>query len=152
MRDENELKAVAQVCIDKVVEESPFKSCAHTSVYPETVAGEFYAARIVDKTERGAEINVVFGLKIKLSRLAEVIKRLIVLFSAGNNVRIRKVREGKHNGGVFRLNLLELLLLLLDLCSELFHLSENRGAVLPFFFIYGNEFCRLVLLGFEAFA
>ena len=93
MRNENKLKAVTQVRVDKIIEERPFKPCAHASVYPEAVAGEFYAARIVDKTERGAEVDVIFRLKIKFSRLAEVIKRLIVFFSAGNKVGVGQVRE-----------------------------------------------------------
>ena len=92
MRGENKFVTVGKVFADEEIQKRPFKPCAVAAIQPISAAGEFNAAFVVDKTESGAKIDVVFGFEIELRFFAENFYYLIVFFFAGEQVVVRNVR------------------------------------------------------------
>ena len=92
VRGENKFVTVGKVFADEEIQKRPFKPCAVAAIQPISAAGEFNAAFVVDKTESGAKIDVVFGFEIELRFFAENFYYLIVFFFAGEQVVVRNVR------------------------------------------------------------
>jgi hypothetical protein len=87
--------------IYKVIKQCPFQPCAKPGIHPEAAPGELYAASIVNKTKLGAELHVVFWLKIKFVWLSEISERLIIFLAPCNHVIIGRIWQSEHK--VFKL-------------------------------------------------
>jgi len=150
MRDEHKAVSVGDMEVDEVVKDSPFEAGAETAVDPESVAREFSAALVVDKSEIGADIDVIFRLEIEGTRLAEVAEGLIVFLAAGEKIAVGEVRQGEEDEVEAFFEVFEFLVVGVDDIADLLHTGEDRRDVLPFLFIYRDLFGGLVLLGFES--
>ena len=146
MRNQHKFIPVSDVRINEVIEKRPFKPCANAGIDPESASGELCSALIVDQTEVGAEIHVIFRLEIELMRLSEIAERLIIFLSARLQITVGKVGKGIHQIVECRLHLLQLFVVFLSFGGKLLHLSKNRRDILAFLLILRNQLVSLILL------
>ena len=151
IRRKNKFVAVFKVLVHEVVEQRPFQSCAHASVNPKTVARKFDASFVVDHTEIGADVNVVFEREIELGLFAHDFDNLVVFLFAGEKIGIGNIG---HTGK----RVVDLCDKVVDFCvagsdfvAEFSHFVKDRFDGLSRFFENGNLRRHFVLLCFELF-
>ena len=150
MGRQDKLIAVGNVAVDEVVQQRPLQSGAQAGVHPVAGTGQLDAPLIVNETQILAQIHMVLGGEVELVGLAEILEGLVVLLTAGKQVRVRQVGQAQHGGAVFGLDLVQLLGILGHLGLQLCHLGKNRGNVLSGLLQLGDFLGNLVLLCLQA--
>ena len=78
--------AVADVAVDKVVEQCPFEARAIADVEPETGTPHFDAALVVDQAEVRDEVDVIFGVEVRCGFFAPSADRTVVFLASARHV------------------------------------------------------------------
>ena len=151
IRRKNKFVTVLEMLVHEVVEQRPFEPCTHASVNPETVAREFDASFVVDHTEIGANVNVVFERKIEFGLFAHDFDNLVVFLFAGEKIGIGNVGHARKRVVDFCDEFVDFRVALGNLVAEFSHLFKNGFDGLTCFFKHGDLCRHLIFLRFELF-
>ena len=148
VRHKHQFVAVAQMLFHKEIEQRPFEPRAHSAVNPRTGPRKLCAALVINHMQALAELHMVFRHKaFKLRLLAEIVKRLVVFFSARGNVFVGHIRQTQQKRFLLLFNFIELGAVFLHFRRKRLHARHQFGNVAALFFNLRNFFAGGVLLG-----
>ena len=137
---QDEFIAVSKVLVNEEVEKSPFKTCANSTIAPESVATEFDTTFIVDETKVNTEVIVALGFEVKCRLLSPSLHNLVVFLFTGEKVGVGGVGQCAKESVDVLDEFVDSFIALCNLLADFSHFLKDMFNGLALFFQFG-DFC-----------